>query len=191
MIIRIELNEIDFSEAEARTVLDSLDVSEDDDENVALSRLAKSAFLEYKKMFVGRGLPTRADEVMQDRLLFLIKNYFVDRLPFEYEIAKIFQLPPSQSRTLLRNTRSRFRTELGDVIRATLRSVLESGEQREEGDWELTITSDAVVEEIGMILLQKGTGLQPLKKKARETGRYICAADTCALLQSVVGVSNE
>jgi hypothetical protein len=65
----------------------------------ALEKLAKAAFVEYVKMFKEKGLPTRADEVQQERLYFLLVHYFGNRLPSESQISSIFQLTPSQART--------------------------------------------------------------------------------------------
>lgn len=49
----------------------------------ALQRIAKASLTEYLKMLVEGGMPSRADEAKQDRLLYLIQNYFGQTLPTE------------------------------------------------------------------------------------------------------------
>jgi hypothetical protein len=72
----------------------------------ALQRIAKASLTEYLKMLVEGGMPSRADEAKQDRLLYLIQSYFGQTLPTESQISTIFQLTQSQSKTLLKNTLS-------------------------------------------------------------------------------------
>ncbi|WP_368039801.1 hypothetical protein [Pseudomonas moraviensis] len=60
----------------------------------ALERIAKASLTEYLKMLVEGGMPSRADEAKQDRLLYLIQSYFGQTLPTESQISTIFQLTP-------------------------------------------------------------------------------------------------
>ncbi|EJM08388.1 hypothetical protein PMI18_00247 [Pseudomonas sp. GM102] len=41
----------------------------------ALQRIARASLTEYLKMLVEGGMPSRADEAKQDRLLYLIQSY--------------------------------------------------------------------------------------------------------------------
>lgn len=79
-------------------------------------------------MFKEKGLPTRADEVQQERLFFLLTYYFQNKLPSEKELSPIFQLTQSQSKTLLRNTKSRYRTKISNFISNTLLETLKTTE---------------------------------------------------------------
>lgn len=187
MDIKFSLDDSDFTAEDLSLIKQCLGV-DDEDASLQLTKLAKSAFLEYRKMFIGRGLPTRADEVMQDRLLFLIQNYFIDRLPLESEICSIFQLPPSQSRTLLRNTKSRFGTVIDSVIKASIRAILEHEEtvHHDEGHWEMVIKSDVIREEMNFIVGQSGPMLRPITKMRDSANKYRCAEDTYDLLSAAV-----
>ncbi|WP_035648996.1 hypothetical protein [Flavobacterium sp. ASV13] len=150
----------------------------------ALTKLAKTAFMEYVKMFKEKGLPTRADEVQQERLYFLLNYFFENRLPSENEISSIFQLTPSQSKTLLRNTKSRYRTKINTFIKNTLLETLASAIQPNPGsDYEFICTSPTTVEELNLIVSQKGPELKPIEKIRGLASKYSCAVDTYALLQ--------
>lgn len=110
MDISINITEDNLSQDDILVLKDCLGLEEADNIEPHLVRLCKTAFMEYCKMFKEKGLPTRADEVQQERLFYLLLHYFQNRIPYEYEISSIFQITVSQSRTLLRNTLSRFRT---------------------------------------------------------------------------------
>jgi hypothetical protein len=151
----------------------------------ALKKLCKTAFMEYVKMFKEKGLPTRADEVQQERLFFLLNYFFENRLPSENEISSIFQLTPSQSKTLLRNTKSRYRTKISAFIKNTLLETLNSATQpNPTGDYEFVCTSPTTVEELNSIISQKGPELQPIEKIRGLASKYTCAVDTYTLLQT-------
>lgn len=151
----------------------------------ALVKLSKTAFMEYVKMFKEKGLPTRADEVQQERLFFLLNYFFQNRLPSENEISSIFQLTPSQSKTLLRNTKSRYRTKISTYIKNTLLETLNSATQTIAGDhYEFVCTSPSTVEELNSIISQKGPELHPIEKIKGLASKYSCAVDTFILLQN-------
>lgn len=152
--------------------------------NAALIKLCKTAFMEYVKMFKEKGLPTRADEVQQERLFFLLNYFFMNRLPSENEISSIFQLTPSQSKTLLRNTKSRYRTKISAYIKNTLFTTLNQATQLNSGDeYEFICTSPTTIEELNSIISQKGPALKPIEKIRGLASKYTCAIDTYNLLQ--------
>ena len=57
-----------------------------DEESIIIEHLEKimqASLREYKEMFLGMGLPSRADEIQQHRLFYLIQCYFRDMIPSE------------------------------------------------------------------------------------------------------------
>ena len=135
-------------------------------------------------MFKEKGLPTRADEVQQERLFFLLTHYFKNRIPSENELSSIFQLTQSQSRTLLRNTKSRYRTKISIFIKNTLRETLDSATQKDKNSpYEFICTSPSTVEELNLIVSQKGPTLEPIKKIRSLASKYSCTIDTYNLLK--------
>ncbi|HUI30370.1 MAG TPA: hypothetical protein VLX91_09140 [Candidatus Acidoferrales bacterium] len=183
MDITITVTDAELTAADKTIIKECLGLASDATLNAALKKLSKAAFMEYVKMFKERGLPTRANEVQQERLFFLLNHYFIDRLPGENEISSIFQVTPSQSKTLLRNTKSRFRTKIEKSIDNTLLQTLKSATQREdEGPYEFVCTSQSTIEELNSIVGQKGPTLEPIKKIKDLANKYICAVDTYNLL---------
>lgn len=185
MNITISIGDPELSAADKTLIKECLDLTTDIQLETALTKLSKTAFMEYIKMFKEKGLPTRADEVQQERLFFLLNFYFENRLPSESEISSIFQLTPSQSKTLLRNTKSRYRTKISNYINNTLLQALNSAPQPEAGQpYEFVCTSPTTVEELNSIVSQKGPTLEPIKKIRGLASKYTCAVDTYNLLQT-------
>jgi hypothetical protein len=157
-----------------------LTVAQTDD---ALAKLAKTAFMEYLKMFKEKGVPTRADEVQQERLFFLLKYYYENRLPSESEVSTIFQLSQSQSKTLLKNTKSRYRNKIGDFIKHTARNTLNTSAQNRDGNYEFICTSPSTIDDLNAIVTQKGPELRPIERIRGMASKFLCEADTYNLLQ--------
>ena len=185
MDITITISDTELSTADKTLIKECLDLTNDDFLAAAFEKLCKTAFMEYLKMFKEKGLPTRADEVQQERLFFLLNHYFENRLPGENEISSIFQLTPSQSKTLLRNTKSRYRTKISTFINNTLLTTLNSATQPIAGQqYEFVCTSMSTVEELNSIVSRKGPTLQPIQKIKGLASKYSCAVDTYNLLQT-------
>lgn len=183
MEITINLTENELSQADITLICECLDiVNVEGAFDDAIRKLCKSAILEYLKMFKEKGLPTRADEVMQERLYFLLNHYYNDRLPSESELSTIFQLTPSQSRTLLRNTKSRYRTKISTIINNTLLNTLNLATMG-NGNYEFICTSKSIVEELNLIVSQKGPTMEPITKIRDLSSKYSCPIDTYQLLQ--------
>lgn len=54
--------------------------------------MCRAGFRESKEMMLSMGMPTRADEVRQQRLYCLIKEYFSGTIPSESDVAALFHL---------------------------------------------------------------------------------------------------
>lgn len=184
MTITISVTNAEFSTSDKQLIQECLGLTPLE-VDAALVKLCKTSFMEYIKMFKEKGLPTRADEVQQERLFFLLNYFFENRLPSENEISSIFQLTPSQSKTLLRNTKSRYRTKINTFIKRTLLETINSATQPNVGDpYEFVCVSPTTVEELNLIISQKGPELQPIEKIRGLASKYTCAVDTFNLLQT-------
>ncbi|MNE04405.1 hypothetical protein D3C80_969340 [compost metagenome] len=160
----------------------------DPDVNQALQKIAKASLTEYLTMLVEGGMPNRADEAKQDRLLYLIQSYFGSNLPTESQISTIFQLTQSQSKTLLKNTVSRFRNQLDDLLRNTMRSVVESAEHANEV-FRVVISSDVIRDELNMLITQSEPTFKPIIKRKGSAGLYEISEDSHALLYRELGLN--
>lgn len=179
MQITISVTDNELSHFDIQLVKDSLGV---DDINLALEKICKSAFMEYMKMFKEKGIPTRADEVQQERLFFMLNYYYVNRVPSETEISTIFQLTPSQSRSLLRNTKSKYRNKINNFIKSTLLNTLNQARSNDSGDYYFVCTSQSIIEDLNLIVAQKGPELKSIEKIKGLANKYFCAIDTYNLL---------
>lgn len=183
MKITITIEDHELTETDKTLIQECLGLAELD-VPLALTKLSKTAFMEYVKMFKEKGIPTRADEVQQERLYFLLNYFYENRLPSESDISSVFQLTPSQSRTLLRNTKSRYRNKISEFIKNTLRDTLNSSAlANDESGYRFICTSTSTVEELNSIVSQKGPELKSIEKIRGVSSMYSCSVDTYNLLQ--------
>lgn len=154
----------------------------------ALQRIAKASLTEYLKMLVEGSMPSRADEAKQDRLLYLIQSYFGQTLPTESQISTIFQLTQSQSKTLLKNTVSRFRNQLDEILQHSMRAVIESAEHAQTV-YLVVISSDVIRDELNMLITQNEPTFKPIIKRKGSAGQFEISEDSHALLCQTLGLN--
>ncbi|MFN3352948.1 MAG: hypothetical protein ACK4Z5_05005 [Brevundimonas sp.] len=132
-------------------------------ENLAagLQGHAKAAFAEYLEQYVGRRALNRGTDILEHCLHLLIRHALNNEVPTEAQVSSLFQTTPSQSRTLIRNTLSKYRFELASALRATVKTVLE-GARFKSGSFLLTIRSAQVVDVLKARLEQFHPGEVPL-----------------------------
>lgn len=184
MDITLSLSEADFDSNQKRLVREILGLADDAALALALKKLFKAAALEYVNMFVERGMASRADEVRQDRLFFLIRHYYESRVPPESEISLMFQLTAAQSRTLFRNTRARYRTKIGIQVRKSAKYVVDHAtKNKETGNFEMLIESDVILEELNTVVRKKEPKFKPVHFKKDSSGQYEADGDTYELLK--------
>lgn len=106
---------------------------------------AKAAFAEYLEQYVGRRALSRGADILEHRLHLLIRHAFANEVPVDTQVSSLFQMTSSQSRTLIRNTLSKYRFDLEHALKATVRAVLE-GAEFDDGSFRLTIRSAQVVD---------------------------------------------
>ena len=185
MEIRFDLTELDGSdmdEGRLEQLRSSLAIDDIDELFGTLVKLARASIHEYIEMLVGKGMSNRADEAKQDRLFYLIKQVYSPRLPGDDRVSTTFQLTSAQSKTLLRNTLSRYRTRLRDELEATLASIIEGAEDGNEGKF-LTPDSEVFVEELNKIVAKQGAHLNPVRKSSVGNRRYFATTDTFVALE--------
>lgn len=188
MEITFQIDDEEFEKNQKELVKKTLKI-EDAGIQEALNKIGKASLTEYLTMLVEGGMPSRADEAKQDRLLYLIESYFCDSLPTESQISTIFQLTQSQSKTLLKNTVSRFRNKLDYVLANTMRAVLEAAEHS-NNTFLAVISSEVVKDELNMLITQNEPTYKPIIKRKGSAGQYEISEDSHALLCRVFGVNN-
>ncbi|WP_333795831.1 hypothetical protein [Rheinheimera sp.] len=187
MDITFQIDDHEFEQEQKELIKKTLKI-EDGDIQGALNKIAKAALTEYLTMLVEGGMPNRADEAKQDRLLYLIQSYFAASLPTESQISTIFQLTQNQSKTLLKNTVSRFRHKLDDVLMNTMKAVVKSAEHVNEM-YLVVISSDVVKDELNMVITQNEPTYKPITKRKSSAGQFEISEDSHALLWRELGLN--
>ena len=143
MEINVQLPDDFFSTDELDRLRRLLGSQSDAELEAALESVIRAALAEYKDMLLGMGMPSRAVEIREHRLFQLIKHYFRDRVPSEAQVASMFHLTESASRSLIRSVISKFEYYLEDQLEETLKATIASSEFDPEGRvFTITFASD-------------------------------------------------
>jgi hypothetical protein len=182
--ITIELNLTDFFDGDEeeknrmKTLfhIEKVDSTDGDLEEV-LKKIVAAAISEYKGMLLGMGIPSRADEIMQQRLFLLIENYFENQIPSEEDVSSMFQLTQTRSRSLIRNVLTKYHYQLKDKRKETLKEILlhPIKDRNNNNICRLIIPSDIVVEELNRtlsLLTKDNPDLEKITKVSNSTRVY-------------------
>lgn len=154
MEIRVELPDDFFEEDQLNRLKEFFNRTEDEELKEDIQKIIPAALSEYMDMFVGRGFPTRNEEIRQQRLFNLIKHYY-GSFPSESEVSSMFQETQSRSKNLIRLVTTRYRYDLKDEIENaiidTICAVKHNG-SRNNPAYHVTIPSEIIVEELNSIL---------------------------------------
>lgn len=178
--LTIIIDDNDFTPAEQALIMDSLGKNQQDIQD-AMNKLGKAAFLEYVRMLSERGIPTRSTDVMQERLMLLLDHYY-DTMPTEDQLSTVFQLTLPQSKTLLKNFKSKYRTRIATRIKAARKAVVDSAHEA-QGRQTFIGASPVIIEEINDLIRKTNPEVLPIIRDTDASGKYSCDADTHAALQ--------
>jgi len=189
MPIRIELPNDFFTHDERQKLKELLKTQDDTEFSEALQKVVGAALSEYKDMFLGMGLPSRADEIRQHRLFHLIKHFFGQTLPSEAEVSSMFQLTQSRSRSLIRSVMTRFRYNLDQEIQNTLRRTIEEAQFDDDSqEYRAVIQSDNVLEELNRIIGMVAPRLDSVTKVRSMSRTYSISEDSYDALCKHLGI---
>lgn len=169
MEITIELND---EILEIDRLKDFFNVEEEGELINPLRKIIIASLNEYQDMCVGRGFLSRAEDIRQYRLFYLIKYYF-GRIPTESEVSEMFQETQSRSKSLIRLVLTRFRYDLKEEIDEKLKETFCDATLTEDDEYRVTIQSDIIVEEINRIINKEAPRCK-IVKKYPGTGRSYC-----------------
>lgn len=156
----------------------------DADLNERLQSLLRAAWQEYMDMILGTGMPSRADEIRQNRLYHLLQYLYGGknpRIPTEAEVSSLFQLTPSQSRTLIQSVLTRFNYSLESGLRNTLLSVLQPIPPlplEKDGYYHVVIHSDTVLQDLNQIIADQKPKYDLIRKQRGTSRTYLISADS-------------
>lgn len=186
MEIKINVKKL-IEDNEKKTLKDVMNCQSDEELKKALSQIGTAALNEYLEMILGKQLPTRAMEIKERRLYHLLIHYFDGYIPKESEISSLFQLTESQSRTLLRNVRTKFRFNLEPNLSNTITDILKSAE-KSNGDYKVVIQSENILEELKHIVALEAPRLKQISMVRNSAGVYKIPVDTFDVLCKHYGI---
>jgi hypothetical protein len=173
-----------LSEEDRTRLASSFGVAESELDEL-LAGTARAALQEYLDMFLGRRNPPRISDARELRLLLLVLHVFSSGMPATNVVGDLFQLTPAQARTLVRNTRTKFRFELHDRLREAVTAFIDAGEKR--GNDTVVEIRDGSLLEYAKELVLRGAGNPPPIEPGDETHRYVLKPATYRVLRAAVG----
>jgi hypothetical protein len=190
MSTQIEIPENFFEDNEKEKLKVLFNVDTEEAFVKALGKVILTALDEYRDMFLGMGLPSRADEIREYRLYYLIKRFFDGRIPDELEVSSMFQLPESRSKNLILYVLTRFHYDLANEVTDTLRGIIKSAEAINNGiEYRVFIQSKNMVEELDRIIGRSGVRYKKLSKVRNETNMYLIATDSYKIICELLGIN--
>ena len=151
-----------------------------------LEGVARASLQEYLDLFLGRGSPSTAKESRELRLLLLVKHVF-NAMPPVNVVSDLFQLTTAQARTLVRNTRTRYRFELQTVLSDAVGAVIDAGKR--SGDALVVEIRDDALLEYTKELVLRGKGNPPQIEAGEETHKYVLQPATERVLREATGTA--
>lgn len=147
-----------------------------------LEKYAEAALEEYTRMFLGQKVFTRGADFKEYRLFLLIKYAFDNEIPNEQDVVDLFQITPSQARTLLRTVMSKYQYELMDAIETSLEKAFALAkpvdDEKPDGRKKLTINKANIIEAFNNLLRSIDGSLPPIRKKPSTGSTYIIPASS-------------
>lgn len=180
----------DFSDSDLNAIKDLLksNLNVDDVQlNAKLNDIAKTAFYEYIVMITESGVPTKVSDILQNRILYLIENYF-NRFPNESELARIFNIPTTRSRSLLNTLKATQRNKLSSKLKAEIETFLRSGTDIGDNKWEFEVKSMPIVQELNELIALKSPGKSKFKTKTDSAGKVTLHVDSYTFLKTEFGI---
>lgn len=190
MPIQIELPDDFFSADQKEKLKELFKIETNSEFQVKVQQVARAALSEYMEMFLGMGLPSRADEIQQHRLFFLIQHYFQETIPSETEVSSHFQLTRSRSRSLIRSVMTRYHYQLEQQLKNTLKESLtfKIDDPNDDSLYQLRIKSDNVVDQLNIILEREAPELDRIRKVPTTGRMYRVSKTSYEKLKTVLGI---
>jgi hypothetical protein len=179
MPTQVEIPDDFFTLDDKEKLKELFEVKRDQDFRKALNGVVLAGLEEYRDMFLGDGLPMRADDIRQFRLLYLIKHHFEHRIPNELEVSTMFQIPETRARNLIRYVLARFRNIIEQEILNTIETTLKGIRTSKRPNLSLVyIGADNIVEEINRIISLAGSEYRLLTKEQPGSHSYEISMDS-------------
>jgi hypothetical protein len=164
---------LDLASADQKELARILSCKEGDLPKVLIS-YAGAATEEMVTMILGQRVFTRGSDLLEYRLLLLIKHAFGGKIPDEQEICRLFQMTATASRALIRAVMSKFQYLLKSEIEGTLKSLISEANVEKEGNVvSVSVHNLNLVDELNRELAEADTNLPPVQKKRGSVSTYV------------------
>lgn len=158
----------------------------------SLAPYATAALTEVVSMILGQKVFTRGSDLLEHRLLLLIRHAFNGRIPDEQKVCDLFQTTTSGGRSLIRAVMSKYQYQLKASIRDTLKELIGSAELQDGGS-SLTIAVHSLnlVDELNRELSDIDPSLPPVEKKRGSVSTYELQPSSYIKLCEQFGVTSK
>jgi len=134
---------------------------------------SSAALEEMISMFLGQKVFTRGSDLLEYRLLLLIRHAFGGRIPDEQEVCRLFQMTSTASRSLIRAVMSKYQYLLKSEIEGTLKTLIDNATFEKDQDViTMSIHNLNLVDELNRELAEVDTNLPPVQKKRGSVATY-------------------
>jgi len=171
--MRIEF-ELELSEDEQEALKRTIGTNEEEPLETTLRGHARAALQEYLDCYLGKRVSTRGSEILEQRLVLLTLHAFESKIPNETRVSQLFQTTITRSRTMIRNTLARYRSDLGEASQASARAVLEGAiwPGGNASSYQARNPPSNIVELLNQRLLSADPALTRITRLANSSGIY-------------------
>lgn len=176
-----------------RRVREGAGFGQDADEDFErwLAGVVGAAWHEYLDLFLARRVPTRFADLQQQRLHQLMVDAFTTRSATVDNVARLFQLTQQQARTLLRNTRTRYRFDLQPALARATWSVLRAAVHDPANDRYVVEVRDAHLLEYMDELIRQAPGYPRPLERHDDPHRYYASTTAVQAICEAIGKSAD
>ncbi len=141
-----------------------------DDIDELFRRLLYASEEEYSSQLLNDGRISTINEMYQYRLFLYVKHIFDWKIPSEFEVSQIFNIPNTAASTLIKNMKSRYQFQLVQSFKDTLNTILDEidlanpDEIDGENYYKVNIRSRQLVREINELIAILDPSLEGLKR---------------------------
>lgn len=187
----IEFN-ADVDDATIEHLKAHFSLQDDDAVRTMVQAHVNAALAEYHDLFCGRKVFRRGSDLLEYRLVLLIKHQFEGTIPDEHTVSGMFQMSSNESRSIIRAVISKYQHQLSDSLERTICSVLSSAQRSTNDDtYSVIIRNRNIVDAINQRLAMINPALSPLEKQRRSVCAYSIQPSALQKLKTFYDLDKE
>lgn len=147
-----------------------------------LSLIAIAALEEYLKMITGQKVFTRGSDMLNYRLLLIIKHYYGGRIPDEQQISGLFQTTSSESRSMVKSITAKYQYALKEMVDKTLKKEVEGISAHDKFRYVLVTSNAFAKERLNTIISRENATVEIIESDPRRPNQHLMNESTYLLL---------